>query len=105
MKDFLFELTATLKLGPMPSNSVQESDVDLNEFTNSSNDSDRTIVFNGEPHTPSEEQSKIPLIKFHIHFFFSSSSVPKPWSSVDRTMEAPLHQTNRLYKRFQTIRE
>ena len=104
MKDFLFELTATLKLAPMSSNSAQQSDVDLNEFTNSSNDSDRTIVSNGDPHSPSEEQSKIPLIKCHISFF-SSSSVLKPWSSVDRTMEAPLHQTNRLYKRFQTIRE
>lgn len=58
MKDFLFELTATLKLAPISSNSIQESDFDPNELTNSSNDSDRTIVFNGESHSPSDEQGK-----------------------------------------------
>ena len=59
MNDFLFELTATLKLGPVSTNSVPESDFDPNELTNSSNDSDRTIVSNGDSHSPSDEQSRI----------------------------------------------
>ena len=60
MNDFLFMLTATLKLAPGPSPSIQDSDVDPNELTNSSNDSDRTVVFNGNSHSSSPEHGNIP---------------------------------------------
>jgi hypothetical protein len=36
---------------------------------------------------------------------FSYSLVPRPCSAGDRTMEVPLHQTNQLYRRCQTIKE
>ncbi|CAF4633281.1 unnamed protein product [Rotaria sp. Silwood1] len=87
MNDLLFMLTATLKLPPVPSSNVQDSDLDPNELTNSSNDSDKTIVYDGySPSLPTEQ-------------------ISRPWSSGDRTMEVPLHQTNHLYKRCQTLKE
>jgi hypothetical protein len=59
MNDLLFMLTATLKLAPVTVTNVQDSDLDPNELTNSSNDSDKTVVYNGDVHSPSEEQSNI----------------------------------------------
>ena len=45
MNDFLFMLTATLKLAPASSSiPTQSSDQDPNDLTQSSNDSDRTLV-------------------------------------------------------------
>ncbi len=57
MNDFLFMLTATLKLAPNTSHNIQDSDIDPNELTNHSNDSDKTVVFNGYSHSSSQEQS------------------------------------------------
>jgi hypothetical protein len=59
MNDFLFMLTATLKLAPVPTANIQDSDLDPNELTNSSNDSDRTVVFNGYSNSSSPEHSNI----------------------------------------------
>lgn len=87
MNDLLFMLTATLKLAPIITPNIQESDFDPNELTNSSNDSDKTVVYNGHSNSSSPEL------------------VPSVWSSADRTMEAPLNQTNRLYRRCQTVKE
>ena len=44
MNDFLFMLTATLQLAPIGLANVPDPESDSNELTNSSNDSDRTIV-------------------------------------------------------------
>jgi hypothetical protein len=59
MNDLLFMLTATLKSAPITSPNFQDSDVDPNELTNSSNDSDRTVIYNGYSHTPPGDQSNI----------------------------------------------
>ncbi|CAF4479113.1 unnamed protein product [Rotaria socialis] len=89
INDLIFMLTATLKLLPTPSENVQDSGPDPNEFTNSSNDSDKTIVDeNGYSHSSSDEQI-----------------VSRPWPSGDRTMESPLHQTNHLHKRCKALKE
>ncbi|CAF0871108.1 unnamed protein product [Rotaria sordida] len=87
MNDLLFMLTATLKLAPVLSTNIQDSDLDLNELTNSSNDSDKTVIDDGYSHSGSAEQ------------------ISRPWSSGDRTMEVPLHQTNHLFKRCQGLKE
>ncbi|CAF2733074.1 unnamed protein product [Rotaria sp. Silwood2] len=87
MNDLLFMLTATLKLAPVTSADIQNSDLDPNELTNSSNDSDKTIVYDGYSHSSSTAQNS------------------RPWLSGDRTMEGPLLQTNHLYKRCQTLKE
>lgn len=52
-------LTATLKLAPASSKNVQEYDPDPNELTNYSNDSDKTIVNNGNfnSSTPEEDSN------------------------------------------------
>ncbi|CAF0892640.1 unnamed protein product [Adineta ricciae] len=86
MNDFLFMLTATLKLAPDTTTSAQSSDMDSSASTNSSNDSDRTLVDSGDAYSRSPQQSS------------------QPWSSGDRTMEVPLHQTNRLQKRFDALK-
>jgi len=59
MNDLLFMLTATLKLAPITSANIQDSDIDPNELTNSSNDSDKTVVYNGYSNSSSQEQSNI----------------------------------------------
>ena len=59
MNDLLFMLTATLKLAPIIPSNTQDSDLDPNELTNSSNDSDRTVVDNGYNHLSSSEESTI----------------------------------------------
>ncbi len=59
MNDLLFMLTATLKLAPVTTANVQESDLDPNELTNSSNDSDKTVIYNGDSRSSSQEQSNI----------------------------------------------
>jgi hypothetical protein len=59
MNDLLFMLTATLNLAPVIPSNLQDSDLDPNELTNSSNDSDKTVVFNGYSNSSSEEQSNI----------------------------------------------
>ena len=66
MNDLLFMLTATLKLLPVavPSASfssanAQESELDMNELTQSSNDSDKTIVDPGHSTPPYPEPSNI----------------------------------------------
>ncbi|CAF1332017.1 unnamed protein product [Adineta steineri] len=87
MNDLLFMLTATLRLAPPTVTNVQDSDLDPNELTNSSNDSDKTVVDNGYNHSPTEEQ------------------IPEPWSLDDRTMEIPLHQTNRFSRRCEILRQ
>lgn len=61
INDLVFMLTATLQLGPIPVTDVQDSDPDLSDRTNSSNDSDRTIVENGYNHSSSPERSTICL--------------------------------------------
>jgi hypothetical protein len=66
-------LTATLQL---PSVNVPDS----NELTDSSNDSNKTIIENG----------------------YSQNKV---WSSYDRTIAGPLHETKHLHQRCQQIRE
>ncbi|CAF1091671.1 unnamed protein product [Adineta ricciae] len=86
MNDFLFMLTATLKLAPDTTTSAQSSDMDSSELTSSSNDSDRTLVDSGDGYSHSSQQ------------------ISQPWSSGDRTMEIPLHQTNRLQKRFDALK-
>jgi hypothetical protein len=58
MNDLLFMLTATLKLAPVISVNVHDSDYDPNELTNSSNDSDKTVVENGYSHPSYQEESK-----------------------------------------------
>lgn len=57
MNDFLFMLTATLKLPSIPSINFQDAEIDPNELTNSSNDSDKTIVNNGYSYSSPEEES------------------------------------------------
>jgi len=59
MNDLLFMLTATLKLAPVTVTNVQDSDLDPNELTNSSNDSDKTVIYNGYSRSSSQEQSNI----------------------------------------------
>ncbi len=59
MNDLLFMLTATLKLAPVTSANAQDSELDPDELTNSSNDSDRTIVDNGHSHPPSPDHCKL----------------------------------------------
>lgn len=92
MNDFLFMLTATLKLAPGSSSSTnRKSEMDLTESTDSSNDSDRTVVYNENSPlpTPPQEQNKASL----------------SWSAADRTMESPLYQTSALHRRSQRTRE
>ncbi|UJR30536.1 hypothetical protein I4U23_018066 [Adineta vaga] len=86
MNDLLFMLTATLKLAPVTVTDVQDSDMDSSQLTNSSNDSDKTLVDNGYDDSPSQEQ------------------ISQPWSPGDRTIEVPLHQTNRLQKRCEALK-
>ena len=57
MNDFLFMLTATLKLVPDTTTSAQSSDMDSSELTNSSNDSDRTLVNSSDAYSCSSQQS------------------------------------------------
>jgi len=59
MNDLLFMLTATLRLAPITSANIQDSDIDPNELTNSSNDSDKTVVYNGHSNASSQEESII----------------------------------------------
>jgi hypothetical protein len=76
MNDLLLMLTATLKLAPVPLVNLQDPNLDPNELTNSSNDSDKTVVFNGYSHSSSPEHRNIlyELLNKMFQFFFFISS-------------------------------
>ena len=108
MNDFLFMLTATLKLAPGSSIPTQSSEPDLNELTQSSNDSDRTLV--GSEHSPRADQEPGERLEDSLGSVETFSLwivlVSKSWSlSADRTMETPTHQANRLAERCQKLKE
>lgn len=91
MNDFLFMLTATLKLARGSSSSSSSTSIrtapDPKELTNSSNDdSDRTVVNKGYSQSPIQEP------------------IAHSWQSMDQTMDSPLHETSCMYRRYQALK-
>lgn len=72
MNDFLLMLTATLKVGAIPLNSVDQSEIDRNEFTNGSSSSERTLVENGGSPLRSHDDGKTPV---HIESIIDTNSL------------------------------